>query len=56
MKRPLLLAVLGSLALASCNRMAAPDVSGTTKTAPFMAMLTSVDADKSSAGTPSTWT
>lgn len=39
MKRTLFLAVVGSLALASCNRAKAPDVSGTTKATDFTARL-----------------
>ncbi|PTA67940.1 hypothetical protein [Deinococcus arcticus] len=39
MKKQLLLALVGSVALASCNMNRAPDVSGTTRKATFTAQL-----------------
>ena len=39
MKRTLFLVLVGSLALASCNRTKAPDVSGTTMTKAFASQL-----------------
>ncbi|CAM4428814.1 hypothetical protein DEMA109039_19310 [Deinococcus marmoris] len=46
-----MLALIGSLALASCNRTTAPDVSGSTKSVTFKAMLPNDAVYKSSTGT-----
>lgn len=50
MKKAALLALIGTLALASCNRNAAPDITGTTKAASFKAMLPDDAAYKNAAG------
>lgn len=51
MKKAALLALIGTLALASCNKNAAPEVTGSSKTATFKAMLPNDVVYKSSAGT-----
>ena len=51
MKKAVLMALIGSLALASCNTKDTPDISGTSKTVAFKAMLPADATYKSSAGT-----
>ncbi len=50
MKKAALMALIGTLALASCNSNKAPEVTGTSKTAAFKAMLPNDVTYKSSAG------
>ncbi|OLV17817.1 hypothetical protein [Deinococcus marmoris] len=51
MKKIALMALIGTLALASCGKNTAPEVTGTSKTIAFKAMLPNDVAYKGSAGT-----